>query len=771
MLRSRRIHLVIVVILLLYAIWLTSMALAQSGDTLTYTGELGPSFIPVNANHVNVAMGQNFVNEVEPNNSAAAATPLGGTNVVALGNVFPQADVDYYSFSAAAGDRVYAATQTLFDASVSGDTRLNLYATDGTTLLETDLSDGSFNASSSSIAGTVLPSTGTYFLEVRHNTATGTIRPYHLHLQVQTGSPTAETETNNTTATANPLPPSGWMSGSINPAGDVDFFSLSLNAGDSVFLSLDLDPERDTTTWNGRLGFALFGNAPSNQILVVNDPSAVSPNSEAFFMTVKDAGTYYVYVDSPVAGTGGPTFTYNLSVSVHPAAAPTGPCTTYTNNTPVAIPTGPGMVTSSLNVPGNPIIGDLDVTINITHTFMQDLDVHLVSPQGNDNGLFTDVGSGTAGGPQTAMNIILDDEAALPFAFGVTSPMRLQPELAYRLSWFDGEDAGGTWTLVIRDDATGDGGTLSSWGITICEAPPPPTCPVGSAPQIVYTSDFEANDGGFTHSGVQDEWERGLPSFNPLTTCNSGSNCWVTDLDNTYNASSNQDLLSPNINLAGYTGAAWVTWSQRYHIESASFDRAFVDVQLVGGGSPRRLWEWLDATMNNTVGNPAVTIAESAGWGWRTADITDYLGQNVELRFNLSGDTTVQLAGLAIDDVTVTACQLLPTSTPTPTPTNTATATPTNTPTSTATSTPTSTSTSVPTDTPTSTPTELPTGTPTELPTGTPTDVPTPTIEPPTDVQLSSVGQSSSSISPFWLLLLLLFALALMGRRAQRTGK
>lgn len=764
----RRLRLAIFVVLISAMAWLTSLALAQSGDTITYTGEPVPSFVPANANNVNAVLGQNFVNESEPNNSAATADPLGGTNVVALGTVFPAADTDYYSFTAAAGDRVYAATMTLFDASASGDTTLNLYASDGTTILETDLNDGSFNASSSTIAGTTLATAGTYYLEVRHNVATGTVRPYHLHVQVQSGSPTAETEANNTPATANALPASGWMSGSIDPAGDVDFFSLSLTAGDSVYLSLDLNPERDATAWNGRLGFALFGNAPSNQILVVNDASATSPNSEAFFMTVKNTGTYYAYVDSPVAGTGGPTFTYNLSVSVHPAAAPTGTCTTYTNNTPVAIPTGPGSVTSTLNVPGAPIIGDLDVTINITHTFMQDLDVNLTSPQGNDNGLFSDIGAATTGGPQTALNLVLDDEAALPPAFALSSPFYLQPELAYRLSWFDGENAGGTWTLTIRDDATGDGGTLSSWGITICEAPPAPTCPVGTIPQVVYTSDFEAGDGGFTHSGTQDEWERGLPSFVPITTCNSGTNCWKTDLDNTYNASSNQDLLSPNINLTSNVGAAWVTWSQRYHMESANFDHAFVDVQQVGGASPRRLWEWLDATMNNTVGNPGVAIAESAGWSQRVADISDYLGQNTELRFHVDTDTTVQLGGLAIDDVTVMSCLPGPTNTPTSTPTN----TPTNTPTSTPTNTPTNTPTSTPTSTATNTPTATGTATPTDVPTSTPTDTPpaptaTPTV-PPTDVQLTGIGQGGTQ-SSLWLLLLLLVPFVLGWRRFRQS--
>ena len=227
------------------------------------------------------------------------------------------------------------------------------------------------------------------------------------------------------------------------------------------------------------------------------------------------------------------------------------------------------------------------MSIDLTHTLMADLDVHLVSPAGNDNGLFTDIGTTSVNAALQTMNLTIDDEAAIPLGtYTVVDGMVQSPELNYRLSWFDGEDAGGTWALVLRDDAASNGGTLNGWSIRVCEPPPPPACPPGFAPVVVYGSDFEADDGGFTHSGVQDEWERGLPSFAPVTGCNSGTNCWATDLDNTYNASSSQDLLSPNINLAGLSAPVVVRWAQRYQMESASFDHLFVDYQQAGGATP-----------------------------------------------------------------------------------------------------------------------------------------------------------------------------------------
>jgi len=649
-----------------------------------------PAGVPV-LHAPSTPLGQGFGGEVEPNGTSATATPIAGTNVAVHGNLWPNGDIDFYSFSANAGDRVYAAVMTSASAGSSTDSQLTLLASDGTTVIEFDDDNGSFAALSSTIAGATIPTTGTYFLKVNDFTAgTTSERGYDLHLRVQSGAPTPEVESNDTPATANPLPANGWVSGTRNPAAatEQDWYSINLNAGDTVYLSLDLDPERDGVTWNGRLGFALFGDA-SNQILVVDDAGTgdVAPNpnipSEAMFFTVKDAGTYFAFVDSASAAVGGPTATYHLSVSVHPHVDEGVNCTTYTStDVPKTIGPGTGLVSSTITIPGNPRIADVDVAINLNHALMQDVDAHLRSPAGNDNGLFTDIGAAATGG-QTIMDVVFDDEAGIPPAFTAFKGAQLKPENnstagtastsgAYRLAAFDGENAGGTWTLDLRDDTAGaNGGTLNAWSLRVCEAPPPPACPPGFATQTVYSTDFESGAAGFTHSGTQDEWELGLPATvatttaNPVAgfnTCNSGVNCWKTDLDNTYNASSSQDLLSPAINLAGLSAPIVVTWAQRHQVETANFDHYFVDAQQVGGATPVRLYEWLDPTPISAsagTGNPQANIGGSYGWGVFSRRADSLAGLNSELRFHLDSDTTVQFAGAAIDDVSVTGCRAL----------------------------------------------------------------------------------------------------------------
>jgi subtilisin-like proprotein convertase family protein len=601
--------------------------------------------------------------ESEPNGTTATASTIASGGRVRA-NLFPSGDVDFYKFTAAAGDRVYAAIMTSGSAGNSTDSQLTLLASDGTTVVEFDDDNGSFASLSSSIAGASIPSSGTYYLKVNDFTAvTASERYYDLYLQLRSGAPVPEVESNDTPATANPLPAGGVVSGARNPASptEQDWYSMTLNAGDTVYLSLDLDPERDGTTWNGRLGFALFGDA-ANQILPIDDPGTgdVTPNpnipSEAFYMTVKNAGTYYAFVDSASGAVGGPTATYNLNVTVVPAA--TRSCTQYTStDVPKTIGPGTGLVSSTITVPGNPRIAHAAVSVNLNHAVMADIDAHLRSPAGNNNGLFSDIGSTTTGG-QTVMDVVFDQEAAIPPSFTALSPLMLQPELNYRLSWLDGEQAGGTWTLDLYDDTAGaNGGTLTGWSLNLCE--PPAEGPTST----IFSTDFESGAAGFTHSGTADEWELGLPATvatttpNPVadfSTCASGTNCWKTDLDNTYNVSSSQDLLSPSIDLTAKTGTIYASWEQRYQMESANFDHMSVSVEEVGNPSNSRpLYTWLDGTMTDVPGNPVLNIGASAGWGRQRADISDFAGKNIQLRFHLDSDTTVQFAGLGIDDVSV----------------------------------------------------------------------------------------------------------------------
>ncbi len=169
---------------------------------------------------------------------------------------------------------------------------------------------------------------------------------------------------------------------------------------------------------------------------------------------------------------------------------PPGPCvctpSTFTNTTPVAIPTGPGVVTSTLAVTGaGPVLTDVNLTSFITHTFAADLDITITSPAGTVVTLTTDNG---AGNDNVFNGTVWDDDAnpagQVPYttnnglvtdhAYGnLTLASPLAPEDA--LAAFNGENPNGTWTVTISDDLAGDGGSLDSWSLNLCTLPSAPT--------------------------------------------------------------------------------------------------------------------------------------------------------------------------------------------------------------------------------------------------------------------------------------------------------
>ena len=143
-----------------------------------------------------------------------------------------------------------------------------------------------------------------------------------------------------------------------------------------------------------------------------------------------------------------------------------GTITAASTDVPVDVPDN-ATVTSSLVITDGARIADLNVTLDITHTYDGDLKVYLVSPSGTSVELFTNVGSWG----QNFTDTTLDDEAgtsiadaAAPFS-GTFRPEGL-------LSRFDGELAAGTWTLRVTDTWTADVGTLNAWSLEIaCDEP------------------------------------------------------------------------------------------------------------------------------------------------------------------------------------------------------------------------------------------------------------------------------------------------------------
>lgn len=208
------------------------------------------------------------------------------------------------------------------------------------------------------------------------------------------------------------------------------------------------------------------GSTDASYAFTIDEATDAFPGSD-FGVGKNDRFYGLVYDDANADGVQGPGETSLPSWTVFLDANNNGSLdapspTTFTNSTPVAI-TDNTVVTSDIAATGLAgVVLDVNVQVNITHTFNADLDVFLIAPDGTRVELFTDVG----GAGDNFVGTILDDEAATSILSG-SAPFTGSFRPEGLLADFDGLSPNGTWQLEIGDDAGGDVGTLNSWELVL----------------------------------------------------------------------------------------------------------------------------------------------------------------------------------------------------------------------------------------------------------------------------------------------------------------
>ncbi|WP_418638670.1 reprolysin-like metallopeptidase [Winogradskyella sp.] len=147
-------------------------------------------------------------------------------------------------------------------------------------------------------------------------------------------------------------------------------------------------------------------------------------------------------------------------------------CTTYSDeNVNVAIDDGLGEGTPSngdplvrtINVPDNFTIESLKFNVDIEHTYVGDLLVRLIHPNGGTT--LVNVWSGNCA---SSDDIVIEFEDGAPaidcdFTGDGNTYSPLEP-----LSTFEGLSSQGDWTILIADFFAGDTGILKSWSLEFC---------------------------------------------------------------------------------------------------------------------------------------------------------------------------------------------------------------------------------------------------------------------------------------------------------------
>ncbi len=220
----------------------------------------------------------------------------------------------------------------------------------------------------------------------------------------------------------------------LDDGGVVNFMDLSTGEPTSFQWTFPGGTPSSSTDQNPTVTYSSVG---------VYDVTLAATNATG---TTTETYTGYITV---VAGQDCPSCTMNASADV-----------------PVDIPiSGTPTVTSILTITDAGSITDVNVlNLEITHTWISDLDVTLSSPSGTSVQLFTSIC-----GSDDNLSASFDDEAAsgtLPCP--PTDGNTYQPTGS--LANLIGEPAAGTWTLTIADTAGGDGGELTGWTLEVCTA-------------------------------------------------------------------------------------------------------------------------------------------------------------------------------------------------------------------------------------------------------------------------------------------------------------
>jgi subtilisin-like proprotein convertase family protein len=120
-------------------------------------------------------------------------------------------------------------------------------------------------------------------------------------------------------------------------------------------------------------------------------------------------------------------------------------------------------VTSTINISDNKTIEDINITVSITHPYLEDLRLVLESPSGKSVLLANAVG----GAGDNFTNTVFDAEATIQIALGFP-PFSDRYVPAGDLASLYGDNAQGAWKLIVTDSELQDFGQLVAWSIEIC---------------------------------------------------------------------------------------------------------------------------------------------------------------------------------------------------------------------------------------------------------------------------------------------------------------
>ncbi|MEP6806017.1 MAG: reprolysin-like metallopeptidase [Flavobacterium sp.] len=251
----------------------------------------------------------------------------------------------------------------------------------------------------------------------------------------------------------------------VNVAATAGPFTVTSQSGNDVSWQLG---SSQTITWNvnntntlqgstnvniklstdGGLTFpiTLVANTANDGSETVQIPTSIQASTNCRLMIAPTANIYYAVNSKPFA------VGYTATTT----------CDSYSFGNSFAIPFQPTFSTRTVNVPASTgSVSDVDVLVNVTHDRLSDLEIQMVSPKGT----IVNVYNKSCGNIKSTLALQFDD-SGVPLDCSKTTSQIVVPLEA--LSVFNGENPQGTWTFRVRDAVSGNGGTINSASVNIC---------------------------------------------------------------------------------------------------------------------------------------------------------------------------------------------------------------------------------------------------------------------------------------------------------------
>ncbi|MCA0933494.1 M12 family metallo-peptidase [Lutimonas saemankumensis] len=191
----------------------------------------------------------------------------------------------------------------------------------------------------------------------------------------------------------------------------------------------------------------LATNVLNNGIHFVTVPQVQSPNCR---IMVEAVGNVFFSVNQ-----------YRFSIGEYNTV-----CTRYeAEDTPIEIEYGSSNVVRSIvNVEEDFLIDDLSVEVKIQHTFINDLELSLVSPEGK----IVDLLKNPCNFNDEDIDAVFSDSGEEISCFSYSPAIKGVVKGLGALSKLSYQSSKGKWTLKVADLAEGDFGQLESWSLNLC---------------------------------------------------------------------------------------------------------------------------------------------------------------------------------------------------------------------------------------------------------------------------------------------------------------